>query len=87
VFAVVEEILSVVAPVDHEYVEYPVPASRVAELPEHIDVGPVITGLGLVPELSVVLAVPVHPKESVTVTIHVLGPVGAIVSVEAPVFQ
>jgi hypothetical protein len=44
----------------------------------------VITGLGLVPELSVVLAVPVHPEEFDTVTIYVPVVVGEILSVVPP---
>ena len=77
----------VVAEVFHKYEAYPEPASSVPVLPEQIEEGPVMVGVGLVPELIVILAVPEQPEALDTVTDHVPAAVGAIVSVVAPVFQ
>ena len=46
-----------------------------------------MVGVGLVPELIVILAVPEQPEALDTVSDHVPAAVGAIVSVVAPVFQ
>ena len=86
VFAVLTEIVCVVAPVDQLYV-VKAPAFNVVELPEQKDNVPLIDGDGAVLTVMVLDAEPVHPFALVTVTVNVPAVVTEIVCVVAPVDQ
>lgn len=86
-FAVLTEIVCVVAPVDQVYIEYPLPASRVVEPPVQIAVFPVIEGVGFGLTVVVSESIPVQPLPSVTVTVTVVAVLTTIVCVVAPVDQ
>jgi hypothetical protein len=57
-----------VAPVDHKYDKYD-PASRTTVVPEQNEDGPEMVGDGLAYCVTILLAVPLHPFASVTVTV------------------
>ena len=78
-------ITAVVAPVDHKYVPPPV-AVKLADVPAHIVLLPVILQLGGLLTVSVLLQELVHPAPLVTVTLYVPAAVRLLmIALVAPV--